>query len=238
MPCRHPGVGDRREARTVPDGPSTAAPSRASPGECRALASTHGGSPSPLHDDGVKTPRGGRSGARMYKAVYTHSCGDDARTPICPLLAHWEDRTGPNRAQQGRSRDFPGEALTRAKALVRPSELGAPSAGFEPAHTAPEADALSPELRGRGPPGLQASGGCHHGGLAFAGQGVWLRRSSVSRRCCRAWHSSTGRPGAPSRRRSSPSPRRGSGCGRRARRRARNRPRPVRCQRWPTPRSP
>ena len=27
----------------------------------------------------------------------------------------------------------------------------APSAGFEPAHTAPEADALSPELRGRGP---------------------------------------------------------------------------------------
>ena len=26
----------------------------------------------------------------------------------------------------------------------------APSAGFEPAHTAPEADALSPELRGQG----------------------------------------------------------------------------------------
>src|SRR5436190_269479 len=30
----------------------------------------------------------------------------------------------------------------------------APSAGFEPAHTAPEADALSPELRGRGPESL------------------------------------------------------------------------------------
>ena len=58
-------------------------------------------------------------------------------------------RTGPTRAHQGRSGDFPGEAVTRAKALVRPSELGAPSAGFEPAHTAPEADALSPELRGR-----------------------------------------------------------------------------------------
>ncbi len=28
------------------------------------------------------------------------------------------------------------------------SKKSAPSAGFEPAHTAPEADALSPELRG------------------------------------------------------------------------------------------
>jgi hypothetical protein len=28
-----------------------------------------------------------------------------------------------------------------------------PSAGFEPAHTAPEADALSPELRGQGKQG-------------------------------------------------------------------------------------
>src|SRR5438132_2672825 len=31
-----------------------------------------------------------------------------------------------------------------------PRHRVAPSAGFEPAHTAPEADALSPELRGRG----------------------------------------------------------------------------------------
>ena len=44
--------------------------------------------------------------------------------------------------------------LTSAGALAprSPSEdlrENAPSAGFEPAHTAPEADALSPELRGR-----------------------------------------------------------------------------------------
>ncbi len=32
----------------------------------------------------------------------------------------------------------------------------APSAGFEPAHTAPEADALSPELRGQGRRGYRA----------------------------------------------------------------------------------
>jgi hypothetical protein len=34
--------------------------------------------------------------------------------------------------------------------LVQAGVRVAPSAGFEPAHTAPEADALSPELRGQG----------------------------------------------------------------------------------------
>ena len=40
---------------------------------------------------------------------------------------------------------------------------GAPSAGFEPAHTAPEADALSPELRGRDVAGYPPEAGRHRG---------------------------------------------------------------------------
>jgi len=48
--------------------------------------------------------------------------------------------TEPNRAVRG---PFPARPLTRVKALIRPSELKAPSAGFEAAHTAPEADARS-----------------------------------------------------------------------------------------------
>ena len=43
-----------------------------------------------------------------------------------------------------RHRNVPGQVLFFVGVTV------APSAGFEPAHTAPEADALSPELRGRG----------------------------------------------------------------------------------------
>ena len=40
------------------------------------------------------------------------------------------------------------EVLTSSVITLR--EPDAPPAGFEPAHTAPEADALSPELRGLG----------------------------------------------------------------------------------------
>ena len=41
--------------------------------------------------------------------------------------------------------------------LLSHPEQVAPSAGFEPAHMAPEANALSPELRGRGLPGSASS---------------------------------------------------------------------------------
>jgi hypothetical protein len=41
------------------------------------------------------------------------------------------------------------KALTGVFPLVRAYFRAAPSAGFEPAHMAPEANALSPELRGR-----------------------------------------------------------------------------------------
>ena len=50
---------------------------------------------------------------------------------------------GPTTVKKRKGRDLgfvPGHGLSG----------GAPSAGFEPAHTAPEADALSPELRGQG----------------------------------------------------------------------------------------
>jgi hypothetical protein len=57
-------------------------------------------------------------------------------------------------------RDDPGEETLRTKARIggrgkaRPRNSGevwlAPSEGFEPSHPAPEASALSPELRGRG----------------------------------------------------------------------------------------
>ena len=42
--------------------------------------------------------------------------------------------------------DGQGDAGTSAQ--VRAEDWSAPPAGFEPAHPAPEADALSPELRG------------------------------------------------------------------------------------------
>jgi protein-tyrosine phosphatase len=44
-------------------------------------------------------------------------------------------------------RDMFDDLQVACRALV--DHLSVPSAGFEPAHTAPEADALSPELRGR-----------------------------------------------------------------------------------------
>ena len=34
---------------------------------------------------------------------------------FCPLLAHWEDRTGHNRAQHGGTRAFPGQASDQGK---------------------------------------------------------------------------------------------------------------------------
>ncbi len=37
------------------------------------------------------------------------------------------------------------------RSMILGSRLAVPPAGFEPAHPAPEAGALSPELRGRGP---------------------------------------------------------------------------------------
>ena len=54
--------------------------------------------------------------------------------------------------------------LTSLFPLVSGHFRGVPSTGFEPAHPAPEADALSPELRGRGPESLAVDGPAGHGG--------------------------------------------------------------------------
>jgi hypothetical protein len=78
--------------------------------------------------------------------------------PPCTTLVPWWSRSGPaNRGQSGAVRVSGGQTDQGALGgehpgqLVFPLGVGlAPSAGFEPAHTAPEADALSPELRGRG----------------------------------------------------------------------------------------
>lgn len=51
--------------------------------------------------------------------------------------------------EPGTKAEGPAGHVTTSAIGVDPVELGVPSAGFEPAHTAPEADALSPELRGR-----------------------------------------------------------------------------------------
>jgi uncharacterized membrane protein len=58
------------------------------------------------------------------------------------------------RAIHALATDIHGQLVPEAATAERPTRHGAadprvPSAGFEPAHTAPEADALSPELRGR-----------------------------------------------------------------------------------------
>jgi len=49
-----------------------------------------------------------------------------------------------------RCRQDPSQARTSSEPIA-PREHVVPPAGFEPAHLAPEASALSPELRGRSP---------------------------------------------------------------------------------------
>ena len=65
--------------------------------------------------------------ATLYERSRMVACGRERSTHAF----------GEKRSPAGLSRVWPGQKV-------------APSAGFEPAHTAPEADALSPELRGRG----------------------------------------------------------------------------------------
>ena len=43
-----------------------------------------------------------------------------SRNGFCPLLAHWEGRTGHNRAQQGGTRAFPGEVSDQGKSPAQP----------------------------------------------------------------------------------------------------------------------
>ena len=63
-------------------------------------------------------------------------------------------------ASRANSRARPGQDTRHLVSAHAPSVSTepAPSAGFEPAHTAPEADALSPELRGQGGRAYRARG--------------------------------------------------------------------------------
>ncbi len=91
-------------------------------------------------------PGGGGAGGTGWSAARHHpsSAGQNGLPSTTPTLS-------------GRDNGPPPSPWGRA-VVVRPGIRGAPSAGFEPAHTAPEAVALSPELRGQREPAILPPG--------------------------------------------------------------------------------
>ena len=162
---------------------------------------------------GVGRPRGAwrpeRLRRRATAARQPHASHHrPPRSPRATIRPPWREA----QAYVGRSRSAtPEGVVSRARsasggwtANTAPTEFSAPSAGLEPAHPAPEADALSAELRG---PAVLLTGrrrpASDHRGTVPGRPAASVGRSQVSTRC---WAPAI----AP--RRSSRHPRRDHGC--------------------------
>lgn len=123
-----------------------------------------------------------------------------ARRPETPPAAL--PRIAGNRGEVGGPRGRSAPWRQPAEQAIWPVQARfsvVPSAGFEPAHTAPEADALSPELRGH--PGPLPTRAAHHRALVPAlGISISAAPGSCSaagaRRCRRLPTTRPSRPGA------------------------------------------
>ena len=89
----------------------------------------------------------GRTVASVRKLADQPHAEAGGTRPALPFQAPRTSLNHPVTAR--RSVAFRARGVTYFPFLARPGTLSAPSAGLEPAHTAPEADALSAELRGR-----------------------------------------------------------------------------------------
>ncbi len=146
-----PKSGDRQGTRSVSPCVISSRRTEAAP-QCGPIVTPH------YHGHIRRTCGARQSGqpALMNSAPSTRAAaprvivGEPIAPSMVPFLPH-SSRNG-----RGTGVNSPIQRLTpqRPDQAISPDQGGkpaAPSAGFEPAHTAPEADALSPELRGREP---------------------------------------------------------------------------------------